>query len=348
VTEVSQCRTTSSCAGTADEVKTALAYDANGNVYWTATGNGTGTLVAATTMTFDSIGNPVTVDGSLPGNADTGRTRYNSARQVIGAVSPDPDGAGPLRHRAVRNTYDSMTGLLTKVEQGNVDSQSDSDWAAFSPAERVETVYDANARPVVGKLLSGSTVYALGQTSYDALGRPECSVQRMNPAVFGTVTATSACALGTQGTGAGDYGPDRIARNLYDAAGRVYQTRTAVGTADEANEATTTFTANGQVETVTDGEGNKTTYEYDGHDRLAKTRFPSTTKGAGTSSTTDYEQPTYESLASGTRTTSLVVGYRNRANQTANFGYDALGRQTSKDLPAASPTSPMATICSAA
>jgi RHS repeat-associated protein len=235
----------------------------------------------------------------------------------------------------VRNSY--TNGLLIKAEQGTVNSQSDSDWSAFSSLQEAQTDYDTNARPVVQKLVSGSTVYALTQTSYDGLGRPECSAQRMNPAVFGTVSATSACALGTQGTGAGDYGPDRIARNLYDAAGRVYQTRTAVGTADEANEATTTFTANGQVETVTDGEGNKTTYEYDGHDRLAKTRFPSTTKGAGTSSTTDFEQPTYESLASGTRTTSLVVAYRNRANQTANFGYDALGRQTSKDLPGSEP-----------
>jgi YD repeat-containing protein len=69
VTEVSQCRTTNACAGTADEVKTAFAYDPNGNVYWTATGNGTGTLVASSTMGFDTIGNLVTVDGPLPGNA---------------------------------------------------------------------------------------------------------------------------------------------------------------------------------------------------------------------------------------------------------------------------------------
>ena len=38
-----------------------------------------------------------------------------------------------------------------------------------------------------------------------------------------------------------------------------------------------TYTANGQVETVTDGEGNQTKYEYDGFDRLKKTLFPHTT-----------------------------------------------------------------------
>lgn len=87
------------------------------------------------------------------------------------------------------------------------------------------------------------------------------------------------------------------------------------------------------MEWVKDGEGNKTIYEYDGLDRLAKTRFPDTTKGAGTSSTTDYEQPTYESLASGTRTSSVVTMFRNRAGQTIGLTTDALGRQTSIDLP---------------
>ncbi|MGA9581608.1 MAG: RHS repeat-associated core domain-containing protein, partial [Allosphingosinicella sp.] len=338
LTGMSQCQTASSCVGTADEVKTAVAYDSNGNLYWTATGDGTGTLVAATTMTFDAVGNMLTVDGPLSGTADTSRNRYNSAREVIGTVSPDPDGGGALKHRAVRNTYDSSTGLLTKVEQGNVNSQSDTDWAAFSPAQATETVYDAYARPTVSKLTSGSTVYALSQTSYDALGRPECSAQRMNPAVFATVTATSACTLGTQGSGAGDYGPDRITKAIYDSVGRVYQVKTAVGvTGQEANEATATFTANGLMQTVTDGENNKTTYEYDGHDRLSKTYYPSVTKGAGTSNGADYEQLGYESLAGGTRTSNLVAALRNRANQSIGFGHDALGRLTSKDLPGAEP-----------
>lgn len=338
VTGVSQCQTTSSCIGTADEVKTAIAYDTNGNLYWTATGNGTGTLVAETTMGFDALGNLLTVDGPLSGTADTRRTRYNAARQVIGAVSPDPDGSGPLSHRAVRSSYDSSTGLLTKVEQGNVNSQSDTDWAAFSAAQAVETSYDGNARPVVSKLTSGSTTYALFQTSYDALGRPECVAQRMNPAVFGTVTSTSACALGTQGTGSGDYGPDRIAKTFYDAAGRIYRIKTAFGiTAQEVDEFTKTFTANGRLETIVDAESNKTTYEYDGHDRLSKTYFPDTSKGVGTSNSADYDQTGYESIASGTRTSNLVATFRNRGNQSIAFGYDALGRQTSKDLPGSEP-----------
>ena len=328
-TEISQCRTTSACAGTADEVKTVFAYDGNGNLYWTAAGDGA-TLVAATAMTYDAVGNLQTVDGPLPGTADTSRIRYNSARQVEGTVSPDPDGSGPLRPRAVRNTY--VDGLLTKVEQGNVASPSNLDWYGFSPAQSVETVHDAYARPEKVKATAGSAVYALTQVSYDALGRPECSARRMNPAEYESLPA-SACALDTEG---GD-GPDRIAKTVYDLAGQVTRVKTALGTADEADEVSTTYTANGQVKTVTDAENNRTTYEYDGHDRLSATRYPDPAKGAGTSSTTDFEQKTYESLAGGARTSGLVAAFRNRAGEIVGFGYDALGRQVSKDRPGAEP-----------
>jgi RHS repeat-associated protein len=332
VTGISICRTTSACEGGADEVKAAIAYDSNGNVASTSAGSGDGALTATSAMTYDALGNLLTVDGPLPGTVDTSRIRYDSGRRVVGTVSPDPDGAGALKPRAVRNSY--ADGLLVKVEQGNVDSQSDPDWALFVPASTapaVEIAYDGNARPVVTKLTQGSTVYALTQANYDALGRPDCTAQRMNPAAFASLPA-SACSLGTPGTGANDYGPDRIARTLYDAAGQVTQVKTALGTADAADPVTATYTTNGLVQTVKDGEGHLTTYDYDGHDRLAKIFYPDPNT-ANVSSTSDYEQIGYESLAGGTRTSGLAVSLRNRSNETIAYGYDALGRLTSKDMP---------------
>lgn len=47
----------------------------------------------------------------------------------------------------------------------------------------------------------------------------------MNPAIYGSLPG-SACTLGTEGT----FGPDRIARNTYDAADRLTLVESAVGT----------------------------------------------------------------------------------------------------------------------
>jgi RHS repeat-associated protein len=328
----SACQTLASCAGAADEVKTSIGYGpqttGTGNNLLpvsTSRGNGSGTLTAATAITYDDVGNLLTVDGPLSGAADTIRFRYNADRERIGTVSFDPDGAGALKHRAQRVTIDNR-GFVTKVERGTVDSQSDVHWATFSPIEAVETGYDANYRPATSKLTAGGTTYALTQTSYDAVGRPECSAQRMDSSDFAG-TLPGACTL-TSPTGS--QGPDRIVKRIYDAAGQVTQVKAAFGTADEANEVTSTYRSNGQLETVTDAEGNKTTYEYDGHGRLSKRRFPSPAKGAGTSSTTDYEQPGYDANGN-------VTSFRNRAADATGFAFDALNRMTAKDLPASEP-----------
>ena len=119
-------------------------------------------------MTYDALGNLLTVDGPLSGTADTVRYRYNAARQIVGAIGPDPDGGGALKHRAQRITY--TNGLPTLAEAGTVDSQSDGDWAAFSALSACEQDYDANARPVVQRLMSGSTTYALTQTELRRAG----------------------------------------------------------------------------------------------------------------------------------------------------------------------------------
>jgi RHS repeat-associated protein len=155
----------------------------------------------------------------------------------------------------------------------------------------------------------------------------------MNTAAFGALPS-SACTLGTSGS----YGPDRIVKTFRDAAGQVTRTTSALGvTGVESNDVTTTYTSNGAVQTVMDAESNKTTYVYDGHDRLSQTQYPSATKGAGTSNTGDYEQPTYETTAGGTRTSGTVSAFRNRAGESIGFTVDALGRVTVKNLPGSEP-----------
>src|SRR5215210_256791 len=171
-TGTSACQTLASCTNGADEARVTLGYDARGNATSITGRNGTGTLSVTSTATYDGMGNMLTVDGPLAGTADTTRYRYNTARDVIGTVGPDPDGAGTLKHRAVRNTY--TNGLMTRQELGTVNSQSDPDWAAFAPAETVDITYDANARGTTQKLSGSGGAVALTQFSYDALGRSDC------------------------------------------------------------------------------------------------------------------------------------------------------------------------------
>lgn len=319
LTGTSACQTTSSCAGTADEVVSTRSYDANGNVTSAAQGNGAGTLVATRTMTYDGLGNLLTVDGPLAGTADTTRYRYNMARELIGTVSPDPDGGGSLKPRAVRNTY--TNGLLTKVENGTVNSQSDGDWAAFASLQSIDTSYDANARPIMRTLASGGTTYGLAQASYDALGRLDCATQRMNPTVYGSLPA--ACTLSATGT----QGPDRISKTEYDTAGRIWKMTSAYGTADASTDITYGYSDNGKVLSVTDAENNRTGYDYDGYDRLTVTHYPVPTQGAQTSSGTDYEQLGYDAAGN-------VTSRRLRDGQTIGYSYDNLNRMGFKDLPA--------------
>jgi RHS repeat-associated protein len=323
LTSSSACMSSSSCSGGSDEAKTTVSYNTSNLLPVSATsGDGSGALAAITALAYDAIGNLTSVDGPLSGTGDTIVVRYNSARERIGIVAPDPDGTGSLHNPAQRVTYDSH-GLVTKVEQGTVNSQSDTDWAAFSSLEEVDTGYDSNLRPVTQSSVSGSTTYALTQTSYDADGRVQCVAQRMNSSAWSSLPS-DACTLQT----AGSDGNDRITKTTYDNAGQVTLVQSAYGvTGTQADEVTTAYTSNGKASSVTDAEGNKTSYVYDGFDRLYQTQYPSTTKGAGTSNSSDYEQLGYDA-------NDNVTSRRLRDTHSISYTYDALNRLTVKSVPA--------------
>ncbi|MEA3031180.1 MAG: hypothetical protein QOG13_2505, partial [Sphingomonadales bacterium] len=274
------------------------------------------------------------VDADMPPPVsllEISRVLEETARQVIGVIGPDPDGGGALHHRAARVTY-GTDGQATKVERGTVNSQTDTDWTSFSTLEEVQADYDSHHRPVVQRVVSGGTAYALTQASYDSMGRLQCVAQRMNPSEFASLPS-DACTLDTEGS----HGPDRIARTSYDYASQPILVETGYGVSGvAASEAASTYTNNGRLETLTDAEGNRTTYVYDGHDRLSRTRMPSPTTD-NTSSTTDYEELTYETLVSGTRASPFVASRRLRDATSIAYSYDALGRMTAKNLPGSDP-----------
>ncbi|MEA3038901.1 MAG: hypothetical protein QOE79_1414 [Sphingomonadales bacterium] len=274
--------------------------------------------------------------------------RYDAMHRLTGSIAPDPDGAGPLHYMAVRNTYDGA-GRLTKVEKGELSSVPDASVApaawgsAFTVLQTIDTGYDALDRKTRESVSAGTTTSTLTQSSYDNAGRLTCTAVRMNSAVFASVTS-DACALGTSGS----FGPDRIVHNGYDADGRLTAVADGWGTGWQGNEKVLTYTASDKLETLTDGENNKTTFEYDGHDRLSRTGYPVAAKGAGVSALpqnvsnpddADYEELGYEvaTVGGAARATNLVHSRRNRAGEILLFGYDALGRMTLKDRPGTEP-----------
>jgi len=321
---ISACASGTSCIGTADEARTTLAYGSAGaanNLLLTSVSRGSGPApsMSTTSMSYTANGDVEIVDGPLAGAADTTRYRYDTARQLVGMVGPDPDGAGASLNRAQRLTYNSR-GQVTLAEVGTTGGYSDTDWANFSPLVRTGATYDSYGRPVTSTQQSaGGAVISLQQVSYNAAGRVDCAALRMNTSTYGSLPS-SACTAATAGTD----GPDRITKYAYDAAGRPISTTSAYGLAEAITESVS-YTANGQIASLTDGRGNVSVQEYDGHDRPVRLRYPNPS-GTGTS-TTDYEEVAYDA-------TGNVTSRRNRAGQTTTIAYDNLNRPSSVTPPA--------------
>jgi YD repeat-containing protein len=309
----SQCITAASCAGTADEVKTSIAYGANLQPASVTTGAGDGTVTSTTSVTYDLAGNVTSVDGPLPGTADTSRAFYDAARQPVKIVGPDPDGGGPLKNRALTYAY-NPDGQVTSTAAGTANA----DGTNFVGLQQSNIVYDAAGRPVQSTNVAGGTTYSLAQFSYDSAGRADCTAVRTDPAQWGA--QTNACLPQTTGAN----GPDQISRTIYNPAGQVAAVQSAVGTADQTDEVSYSYTANGNVATLADGKGNLTSSIYDGFDRVSETRLPGAANGS-VSSASDYESYSYDAGGN-------VTQRRLRDGQIIIGTYDALNRQTYKQV----------------
>ena len=316
----SACRTMAgaSCVGTADEIRTTFSYDANLLPTSVTTQAGNGSQVSTTTTGYDVFGNTIWVDGPAAGTLDRVYYFWNANRESIGEIGPDPDGAGPLMSQAVRRTFD-VEGRVSLVESGTVTAQTQAALNAMTVLSAQASTYDTRSRKLTERRYGGSE-QTLTQYSYGYKGLLECTAVRMNPAVFGALPG-SACSLGAQGS----FGPDRITRNFYDAAGRLTQVRKGLGTTLEQAYATYTYSNDGEILSATDANGNRSAMSYDGFDRLAKFSLPSPTT-PGQSSATDYEEYGYDAASNRT-------SFRKRDGRIFTFGYDQLGRMISKVVP---------------
>jgi RHS repeat-associated protein len=282
---------------------------------------------------FLSLASPAPILAQSMASPFTSAIRYDSSGRETGTIAPDPDGSGTLAYAATRTTYDTA-GRPIKQEIGELaswqpetvepkewPSASASPVTGFKLLSSIETSYDGMDRKTseTTKGSDGVTV-SLVQYSYDLAGRLECTAQRMNPAVYGSLP-TSACTLGVEG----GFGPDRITRNSYDGAGQLLKVQKAYGTALQEDYATYTYSLNGKRTSLTDARGYKASMTYDAFDGQSKWNFPSPTT-PGAVSTTDYEEYGYD--ANGNRTS-----LRKRDGSVITYQYDALNRNTVKIVP---------------
>lgn len=317
---ISQCRTQTSCANTADETIVSFTYNDNLLPVTETTRLGDNSITPViVTKTYDPAGNVIAVDGPLAGTADTTRLVYNAYRELVATMSPDPDGAGPATVQVTRTTYND-DGQPVLVEHGTAADQSDMALGAMTVLSQVSTEYDISGRKAKETVGAGGVAATVTQYSYNVVGALECVAVRMNPAVFGSLPA-SACTQGTQGS----QGPDRITRNVYDSAGQLKEVKQGLGTPLEQIYAAYAYSLNGQRASVTDANGNLAILTYDGFDRQIRWTFPSLTVD-GQVNPADYEEYGYDDA--GNRTS-----LRKRDGRTITYTYDALNRMTSKVIP---------------
>jgi hypothetical protein len=147
VSSISQCRSQATCGGTADEIITSYTYNDNllPDTETITTGNSGVSRVI--TMTYDGVGNLVSLDGPTVGAADTTYYFFDGVRNLTGQIGPDPDGTGPLLRPAKRLSY-SNDGKLTFEEQGTVAGVGPADLAGMVVSNFYRNIYN----PVSGRL----------------------------------------------------------------------------------------------------------------------------------------------------------------------------------------------------
>lgn len=331
--EVRLCNLGFTC-GTPAEIKTQYTFLGSTPLPLSETRiDGVAGVSLTTTFAYDGAGRLTSADGPLPGTDDTIYNRYDLAGRKTWEIGPrDVNGYRQVK----RTTYRDADDKVTAVETGYV---TDPNATTMTIVTRSDVTYDPQRNPVRTALSANGTTWQVADASYNGRGGVVCQAVRMNPAVY-AAPATPACDLGPQGTGTGDYGPDRITKNFYDTAGRLLQVRRGVGTTVESAEATYAYTPNGKRSFVIDAEGAKAELRYDGFDRLKYWVFPSAARptawndatsatalaSAGALNEADFEQYGYDLV--GNRTS-----LRKRDGAEFAYQYDALGRMTLKTVP---------------
>jgi len=268
-------------------VTTALTYNSS-NKYAPATtvvDAGTGGLNLTTSHTYDGHGNLVQENGPRTDVGDVTSYVHDAERRVTQIT----DAMG----KQTRFAFDADGRLIRTA------TQIGAQWLVTC---RAHTLSGKPQRTWGPSLMASSTSCPAASAptrvtdhAYDDLDRPIRLTERL--------TASE--------------GGDRVTETAYRADDNIAEVRHGVGGALEQSTSYT-YTRNGLVATIKDAKDNLTTYQYDGHDRHFKTRFPDKDL-ANSSSTTDFEQYGFDPNGN-------VIRLFKRDGRMISYTYDNLNR----------------------
>ncbi|MCV2218108.1 RHS repeat-associated core domain-containing protein [Thauera sp. Sel9] len=255
--------------------------------------SGTGKLNLTTSFTYDAVGNQTQVNGPRTDVTDTTTYAYDGQRRVTQTT----DALG----KKTQYAFDNDGRVIRSA------AQLGSQW-----------LVSCNSYTTTGKLLKawGLALTAAATTCPTAaspVAVTDYAYDDLDRLVKITENLTSA------------QGGNRVTETVYNADGSVKNVKRAVGSALAQTYAAYTYSENGLLRTLTDAKNNRTTYEYDGHERMVKLRYPHPTT-PNTSSNSDYEHFSYDAVGNLTK-------HRKRSGQNIVFGYDDLYRVISRSYP---------------
>ncbi|MEJ1969110.1 MAG: RHS repeat-associated core domain-containing protein [Rhizomicrobium sp.] len=299
---------------------------------------------AVTTHTIDDatcLETAVTGPAVAGGNPVTAWT-YNGYGQTLTQTDPTGlqtrytyNGANYLSSVIAANGALNLTTAFGYDAAGNVTTLTDPRGAVHTAqydADRQITEWDAPLGAVtlwsydptglvltVRRATGGAPTYATTAFTYWPTGKVHTTTDP-----DGSVTVSAHDALGRPSRTTDPM--MRVVTTGYDAAGQVLVERRGVGSAVEIAYATHAWTPDGKEASVTDANGNKTAYAYDGFDRLAQTTYPAVTL-PGQVDVLDFESFAYDPDGNAT-------AHRLRGGGTVTSVFDALNRMTGRTVPA--------------
>ena len=300
-------------------IVTANGYDSNGNLNSSIVDSGG--LNLTTTFEYDAAGNQVKADGPLS-LAEASNGRHDLTTTIFDALRRPT-------HQMQANINVTSNNILVDALGGMAEAVLFTDYDLRGRANMVN-IY--GALPDFSDWRdpqSIRSVYKLADGSVCSTGEEACLT--ISPDGAETRTAFDALdRVDTSTSGMGTVGADRVAKTEYDLLGRPVTVFQAFGSDDQIKYQRYTYTPNGQVATVTDANGNKTKYEYDGFDRLYRTYFPEKNRALnpdspGNHNSSDYEQYHYDKNGN-------PVAKRTRRGDWVLNTYDALNRVTKKQV----------------